>query len=830
LLNFIKSKKQYNNSILRILITVVLVFAYLYLSLNNFDYQFIIGILILYIFGDALYSILKFPQSPLLLNIFVKFSISLIVFTILTVIITLVYQYNTVTLPIIVLVLTLVSVIYSEIVFNNKQTKTNKNNSKIKLSLIINIGIILFIIIVPLLLMLYTRSGASYPTFPGKDHFNYHVWENKLLEENGYNGLFLESKGGPKITLAQPISYYAMIGQLDIFLNTRFIDFHYYAPFFTLTWYSVLLFYYSITFFKKRLLAILAVLFGTTIVGSGHFYGPHDFYSTSVTLLLSLTFILVFLRNSNKYIDKRFIVFSLLAYLTIFFMYPFTAAMIFPFVTYFFIKRNKIPKYLLIAPVVILVLLLLYFQGSFLRFKEWDFIYQSKIRLNLVYHSYSLFHIYTILFGIILLLFKSVRKKINQAHESGIYFFIVSITILAIFWLSLPDGITIRLEWYFRTFLVMISIIPLFILLSLSKQKIKTFIFYLIILSIIIATLFMSEWNILGPTIKLNKYQETLGGAISGEEYKLLDLIKANTNKNDYIIGEPYFCSIIRGAIDRFCSSAIIRPSGESPSSTGKSVKELKNINFEFFSGMIDIIDRSWIKKDLKVSTTTEINFTDKKYDITNLIDRKDDTLAYLGSRNNEFVITFPNKVELSEMEINWGEYGLPYGKDGKTYFDKWEIQGNTDGSWISIANGSTPQSDKTSIEFYGKFSAIKIITKGREWHGIYEVKIRQLPKIFDQNKLLNDIKNSLSDLNLNRKINDLYVLITPRTLYWQQENNLNCEGQSCTLSNKLGVWPIKASGVQYRRSEILTVLKSSGWEILYNKEGFIFAKYIIDN
>ena len=200
--------------------------------------------------------------------------------------------------------------------------------------------------------------------------------------------------------------------------------------------------------------------------------------------------------------------------------------------------------------------------------------------------------------------------------------------------------------------------------------------------------------------------------------------------------------------------------------------------------------------------------------------------MAYLGNTHNNYVITFSKEEELSVIKIVWGYFGLPYGEKKKVYIDKWEIQGKVNGSWVSIEMGDTPNSESTVVDINGKFSAIMILTEGKQWNGIYEVKIKKVPRMINQEKLLDDINDSLIDLNLNRSVNDLYLLITPRTMYWVQKNSINCKEDKCLLTNNLPSWPIKATGVQYQQNSIISVLKNSDWEILYHNDGNIFAKY----
>ena len=676
-------------------------------------------------------------------------------------------------------------------------------------------------IILAFLIIIYVRYKEPFPTFAGLDHFHYMTKIYKLLEEKGFESLFLKGSASVFGMIEQPLSYFAAIGAFLIILNIDFLHLFYYGPFLVFPFYAILIFTLGLKVFRSEWIAFLSVLLGITIAGQGHFYGAQDLYSTSISqlLLLIMWFYLYLVRV--KFGIKELLSAGLI-YFLFFLIYPFTVIINLPLIT-LYIKDRKKQRYLFLISLLIIVTGIIYSQWDLAT--DWFSIDQFHTRWRLINISYSWFHLGLGIAGIGLLAFPWVRKRIDSVFLTLVV--VYSITLIMLYWSGLPQY-TQRLEWYWRTFYVLVATVPLLAITGIKKGPIRRKTIDIVVIVIIISQWIAyliegvnSPWLVTRPIYALHNDQRFMGGAISKEEWLAMEWLGENTTLNDYIITDPYMGDLLRGTINRQASSALIFSSGETPSVESPRYANFRVMNYQFLNAFrvtdyVNVTLGKPIKSNIQESKEYSL---DKGYGAEKMIDGNGRTLAYPASITLDYTVDLGDYFPIDRINIVWGEFGS-LASDGKTYIDEWSIDGKTDQGWISIASGSVPNSASTQITGEGQLvSMLRIRTSGDNWSGIYEfsaeMRVSSSTLKLDLVHLRDGIKEELQKIK--PELIPRYIFISPRMTYWLQYNQIQNEDGTINKSlDKLGHWPINATEVDSWDYEYFA--KNFNWKIVYQK------------
>lgn len=454
------------------------------------------------------------------------------------------------------------------------------SNQDIRIPLTKETGFLAIILALGVGLMTYTRSYYGFPVLPGADPYHYMAAAYGYLHMSDTFTLFLNNN------ISEPMSYYAYLYQLTHLLKVSFLPFFYYGPFLALPFFGIQIYLLGRFLFKRYDLAFVGAVIGLTLVGSTHFYGAHDIYTTSITQMVFLSFWMYGLMAPKEITHTRRFWFSFLVLIGfLFIIYPFSIVVNVPLMT-LLLRDKKIFKWLYGGTILVFVLAVI-IQGREV-WPTWSmdlFREQWSALGRLMRISYTHIHYILLGLGIPLLIFKSLRQKIHPlAWPIWGY-----TAVLALLFLSRYSHIASRLEWYFRPYMVLMMVIPFALFAGLQLEKKTRYLVIEIVLTLfVISQVFLgvtnSEHNyyVFKPTHIYGLGHFYMGGAISLEEFTFLRWVEENVNETDYIITDPYVGDLIRGFTHRMASSALIIPGGQSPGISGDHFEDLKRLNYEY--------------------------------------------------------------------------------------------------------------------------------------------------------------------------------------------------------------------------------------------------------
>ncbi len=812
-------------------------FVYILLWIAQSSLLFIPGLILIVLLGAGLRKALFIRaedkyEVPWFLIFIVNCALGVMGIVCLAVLLSLTYFFNEIILKLsflgITLGLSLIPVLRSR---NLEGKGKSKNNQILRVipSLSVKWTNILAIMSVVLAtsIMVYLRSSAPFPTFGGLDHFHYMTKVFKLFEEGGLTNLFLSGSSSIMGIIEQPLSYYSLIGAFLILLDVHFLSLFFWGPFFVLPLYAILIFTLGLKIFKNEWLAFFAVFMGLTITGQGHFYGAHDIYATSISQMLFIIMWFYFYLIRDKLGVKEFIFMGMLSGL-LFLIYPFTLIINIPLVA-FYVRDKKKQKYLFSALVIMIILGVIYAQGIFP--ENWSHSYQVDRRWKLLNISYSWIHMGLGIIGIILLALKSVRAKISSSFLVPALAY--SALLIGFYWSGLPQY-TIRFEWYWRIFFTLAIAIPFLGITQIKKAQVRKYTMIAVVLFLFICEGMgfsqkglMSPWLVSRPIYDSHNAQKFMGGAISQEEFSAMKWLEKNTTPSDYIVTDPYMGDILRGTINRQTSSALTLSSGESPSVSSPRYSTLRILNFEFlnfFRAKGDYLNHT-IGKSVESNLPENEEYSlNKGNGAENLVDGKNGTSAYPGSKVLDYTVDLGAYLPIDLIKITWGEYGFP-SEDGSSYISEWKVSGKTEEGWKDLAFGLIPNKSSYEGEIQRQFvSMLRLYASGENWNGVYEFSGEERVDNLNLAQVKEEMEEELERIELKITPKPKYLLITPRMSYWLQYNQLKKEdGTPNKALGKLANWPIVSTEVNtWDYEKMAEKLK---WAISYQTENIFIVE-----
>ena len=112
-------------------------------------------------------------------------------------------------------------------------------------------------------------------------------------------------------------------------------------------------------------------------------------------------------------------------------------------------------------------------------------------------------------------------------------------------------------------------------------------------------------------------------------------------------------------------------------------------------------------------------------YQASNLIDGDPSTLAYPGSKNLDYQVSFGQPTQLSSAFIKWGQYGT-----NPIYVNSWSLlaRGGANQPWVAVAQGGFPNSSTMLFNLDFAATDVRLVASSTNWIGVYELTLNGVP------------------------------------------------------------------------------------------------------